>query len=216
MKYFNSNIYCNDANTNESLRIHTLQLIEKGEKLGILSLMEDFGINFHDIDLDKETAIDYNQIYPTNKIETSRKISDRVVKMNLAHNESSGTIRLFDIVGVLHKIFNENDEASLLILDEIDNDPFIVLKIVEMFNSPKINMNNSQILFSSHETHIMTEGKMSKYQFYLTEKNNYSYSTKYYSLGEFKGINDYGDFTRKYLLGLFGSLPFLRNHSNEN
>ncbi|VTP93186.1 AAA family ATPase [Sphingobacterium daejeonense] len=218
LKYFNSNTYYNDATTNENLRIFTLQLIEKGEKLGVLNMLEDFGINFHDIDLDRDTPLVYNQIYPASKIETIQKLSNRIVKMNLENNESSGTIRLFDIIGVLYKIFNNKEESSLLILDEIDNDfhPFLVLKFINMFNSPHLNKTNSQILFSSHETHIMTEGKMSKYQFYLTEKNNYTYSTKYYSLGAFKGIKDYGDFTRKYLLGLFGGLPFLRNSSDEN
>lgn len=217
---FKNFTYFNHANSNENLRIHTLRLIEDnaGGKDDIIELINNFGIFIDDIYLNEDTSIDPSTIYPLDKIDIYKDFFGKKIKLNLFKNESSGTIRIFDLAGILVKIFQKTDKPYFVILDEIDNDfhPNLVMRILDMFNNPKFNKNGSQILFSGHETYVMSNKSMSKYQFYLTEKDNFTFSTRFYSLGDFKGVTNYGDFTLKYLSGFYGGIPILKNIIEKN
>ena len=79
------------------------------------------------------------------------------------------------------------------------------------FNNPEINKSNSQLLFTSHDTNLLSPKLMRRDQFYFAEKtlNN---STKIYSLADLKGIRNTADFAKEYLSGHYGALPVLHEY----
>jgi len=132
------------------------------------------------------------------------------VHLNLGLDESAGTQKLFDLAGGTQKLFDlagvlltcfNSNFLPIIILDEIDSNfhPSLVIKLVNLFNDTKINKSNAQLLFSSHDTNLMSPSIMRRDQFYFTEKNE-DHSTRLYSLADLKGIRNDADFARQWLL----------------
>jgi AAA15 family ATPase/GTPase len=119
---------------------------------------------------------------------------------------------MFDLAGLLLRVFN-NDNQCFILLDEIDSHfhPTLLIKLVSLFNNPEINRSNSQLLFTSHDTNLMSPSIMRRDQFYFTEKNSNN-STRLYSLGDLKGIRNDADFAKQYLAGYYGALPYLEQY----
>ena len=133
--------------------------------------------------------------------------------INLEYSESAGNKKIFDLTGVLLAAFEGIDSQYLIVIDEIDSNfhPSLLIKLIEMFNDPKINKNNSQLLFTSHDTNLMSPSIMRRDQFYFAEKQG-DESTKFYSLADLRGIRNDADFAKQYLAGYYGALPVLNSY----
>jgi uncharacterized protein len=190
--------------------------IKEESKEDFIKLFSTFNLNYDDIELEKEPEL--NKVYPQDKISFHKKFSSSKKKikdviLNLNKNESSGTQKLFDIAGLLLRAFRLNSPA-IIILDEIDSNfhPALLIRLVKLFNSPLINKSNSQLLFTSHDTNLMSPAIMRRDQFYFAEKNEDN-STRLYSLADLKGIRNDADFAKQYLAGYYGALPILEDYS---
>ena len=108
-------------------------------------------------------------------------------------------------------------QCAFIIIDEVDSNfhPFLLIKLVGLFNNPLLNKSKSQRLFTSHDTNLMSPSVMRRDQFYFTEKNEDN-STRLYSLADLKGIRNDADFAKQYLAGFYGALPVLEKYANEN
>ena len=186
---------------------------ENKEKL--LELFSLFNLEYNNVDLHKEVRSS-NKIYPQDKITFSKGFinsnkTKKEIILNLKENESAGTQKLFDIAGLLLRAFRL-DKPAIIILDEIDSNfhPALLIKLVKLFNTPSINKSNSQLLFTSHDTNLMSPSMMRRDQFYFTEKKE-DESTKLYSLSDLKGIRNDADFAKQYLAGYYGALPILKD-----
>ena len=85
-----------------------------------------------------------------------------------------------------------------------------------MFNNPDINKSNTQLLFTSHDTNLLSPKIMRRDQFYFAEKTHDN-STNIYSLADLKGIRNTADFAKDYLAGHYGALPILHEYcTNSN
>ncbi len=191
--------------------------IEKKEDL--LKFLSSFNLEYNNVSLLKKPQL--NIIFPQNKISflkeftTSRKEQKEII-LNLDENESSGTQKLFDIAGLLLRAFSLN-APTFIILDEIDSNfhPALLIRLVKLFNTPSINKSNSQLLFTSHDTNLMSPSIMRRDQFYFTEKKE-DESTRLYSLSDLKGIRNDADFAKQYLAGYYGALPILEDDLTDN
>ena len=166
---------------------------------------------------------DYSN-FPLNKVLLKRTTHDgnnKPLYMNLEHRESSGNKKIFDLAGVLLVAFISEEDPFLIVIDEIDSNfhPSLLIKLIKMFNDPKINKNNSQLLFTSHDTNLMSPSIMRRDQFYFAEKQE-DESTRLYSLADLRGIRNDADFAKQYLAGYYGALPVLNDYTeveeNEN
>ncbi len=191
--------------------------VNKGHKKDFLELLSVFNLNYDDAILQKDSDSNKNDIFPQEKIILSKNYKNEnnnsiSVNLNLSHNESAGTQKLFDLAGLLLRAFNLPVPA-FIILDEIDSNfhPSLLIKLISLFNNPKINKSNSQLLFTSHDTNIMSPDIMRRDQFYFTEKNE-DHSTRLYSLADLKGIRNDADFAKQYLAGYYGALPILKDY----
>lgn len=191
-----------------------------------LSFLKRFNMKYDDIELiDDESYADVQYLgFPLNKVLLKRTTKDgdgKSVSMNLEFRESAGNKKIFDLAGLLLVAFISEDDPFLIVIDEIDSNfhPSLLIKLIEMFNNPKINKNNSQLLFTSHDTNLMSPSIMRRDQFYFAEKQE-DESTRLYSLADLRGIRNDADFAKQYLAGYYGALPVLNDYTeveeNEN
>lgn len=85
------------------------------------------------------------------------------------YDQSSGTKSLYV---KLHLYWRALALGSVLILDEFDLNchPFMLPKLLELFESAESNKHGAQFIFTSHITEVLE--KLSKYRTYLVNKEN--------------------------------------------
>jgi uncharacterized protein len=127
-------------------------------------------------------------------------------QFDLNKEESAGTQRLYQLSGLL---INLLEDGGVLIIDELDSrlHPLITFAIVKLFNSPKTNPNNAQLIFTTHDTNLLSSNLFRKDQVWFTEKNRYG-ATDLYSLIEYK-ISEQSSFEQDYIAGKYGAVPFI-------
>ncbi len=180
------------------------------EKKAMIDLLSVFDLKYHDIYIEEDLPI---ETITKNDIFLTKRKHNQDVILNLRKNESEGTQKLFDLAGLLLRAFNSIPSSGFLILDEIDSNfhPALLIKLISLFNNPEINKANSQLLFTSHDTNLMSPAIARRDQFYFTEKNE-DESTRLYSLADLRGIRNDADFARQYLGGYYGALPILEDY----
>lgn len=123
--------------------------------------------------------------------------------------ESDGTQKMFTLLGPwLDSLKN----GLVLVIDELDCrlHPILCDYLIRMFNSPKSNTSNAQLIFSAHNTFLINSESLRRDQIWFTEKNIDTGNTEIYSLLEFKqrqGTN----FEKGYLNGKYGAIPYIKD-----
>lgn len=201
-------------------RFHSIRQIEDDElKSRFLVFLNAFGLNYKDIYFNKDEESNKKNYYPLDKLFFTKEscINNSLqVTLNMKENESEGTKKLFDLAGLIIHAFNIQTSA-LIILDEIDSNfhPQLLIKLVSLFNDPKVNKSNTQLLFTSHDTNLLNSSIMRRDQFYFAEKEN-NEGTRLFSLAELKGIRNDADFAKQYLAGFYGGEPILSEFLSDN
>lgn len=209
----------------EVFRVMSIKLLKSEEDL-FLSLLKRFNMKYDGIELiDEESYVGDDYInFPLRNVLLKRTTKDgdgKPVSMNLEYRESAGNKKIFDLAGILLAAFITKKYPRLIVIDEIDSNfhPSLLIKLIGMFNNPKINKANSQLLFTSHDTNLMSPSIMRRDQFYFAEKQE-DESTRLYSLADLRGIRNDADFAKQYLAGYYGALPVLNDYTeveeNEN
>jgi hypothetical protein len=124
--------------------------------------------------------------------------------------ESEGTKTLFRMAP---SVFRALETGGLLLVDDLESSlhPLIGLAIVKLFNCPRANPKNAQVVFTTHDTNLLgtTVGKppLRRDQIWFTEKDNTG-ATKLYPLTDYKPRKA-ENLERGYLQGRYGAIPFL-------
>ena len=126
------------------------------------------------------------------------------IRFNMG-NESKGTQKFFDVLG---PIVDTLESGKILFIDEFDNSlhPYLTKFIIDLFE--KKNANNAQLIVTTHDTSLLAYKELNKEQFWFTEKDKFG-SGNLFSLAEFKIQRNDAEFSKKYLEGRFGALPFI-------
>ncbi|RDV36270.1 ATP-binding protein [Bradymonadaceae bacterium TMQ3] len=123
--------------------------------------------------------------------------------------ESEGTRALFYMAPALSEALKH---GSLYVIDELDRSfhPVLVNTIIKLFNNPETNPKNAQLLFATHNTHLLGnltgEPALRRDQIWLTEKNEEG-ATCIYPLTDYKPRKS-ENLERGYLQGRYGAIPF--------
>ena len=143
------------------------------------------------------------------KIQLQHQAGDKDSWLDL-EEESEGTKTLFEIgPSVLRTLVS----GGLLLVDELESSlhPSLGLAIVKMFNCPKANPRNAQIVFTTHDTNLLGttlgEPPLRRDQIWFTEKDKEG-ASKLYPLTDYKPRKA-ENLERGYLQGRYGSIPFL-------
>ena len=157
------------------------------------------GNNFHTIRKDKKK-------YLVTILKTKHFFSDNLFDFN---EESDGTNRLFELIPAFEEM-NVSDN-SIYIIDELERSmhPILAKEILKFFT--KKSKNNSQLIFTTHESHLLDDELLRRDEIWFTEKKSDG-STEFYPLSNF---NPRGDkvLERGYLQGRYGGIPFLGDFS---
>lgn len=122
-------------------------------------------------------------------------------------NESLGTKRLSNVMPILLKTLKE---GGVLFCDEIEGSfhSHVVELIIKIFNDPSVNINNAQLIFTTHSIQVMKSKVMRKDQLWLAEKKKGA--TKLYCLDGFSSnLRDSSPFDKWYAEGRLGGIPAL-------
>lgn len=120
--------------------------------------------------------------------------------------ESSGTKSLLNLLG---PIYQRLADGGVIIIDELNSTlhPLISRKIVSLFMDPETNSGKAQLIFSTHDTNILSSKMLRRDQIIFAEKDEFG-STHVYALSDIKARAD-ENIEAGYLRGKFGAIPFL-------
>lgn len=123
--------------------------------------------------------------------------------------ESTGTKTLFVLGGILLKAI---EQGIPIFVDEIDTSlhPYLAKLLISLFQNDRININNSQLVFTSHDTNLLDRRMFRKDQVWFTEKDKKGISDLF-SLQDFSDVRESTPFERWYLAGKFGAIPNIKS-----
>ncbi|MEG3868146.1 ATP-binding protein [Microcoleus sp. Z1_B2] len=131
-----------------------------------------------------------------------------IESFDIEKHESEGTNKLFALAGILLDTLRT---GKILLIDELDArlHPLITRELICLFNSNETNPHNAQLIFTTHDTNLLSSKSFRKDQIWFTEKDNKG-ATDLYSLVEYKVGKD-ASFERDYIIGKYGAIPFIGN-----
>lgn len=236
ISWFQSDFNVISGLNNQQYRAYSKLFFHKKESLSAeaLDFFQKLRLGFNNI-LTHEEAPNIPQDLPTElkaifQRETQGK---KNIELNSVHNvysekgkvigtinfsfedrESSGTNKLFDLSGpILETLYS----GAVLVIDELDAKmhPLISQYIIELFNNPETNPKNAQLIFTTHDTHLLSQKILRRDQIWFTEKDAKE-QTDLYSLMDIvlpdgtKPRND-ANYERNYIAGRYGAIPYILN-----
>ena len=173
----------------------------------------------------RKRIVDFSR-YADLGIEDIYKVNDEVVSSHIQYdddgrerqrvsfpfesNESEGTVKYFQLA---YPIIDALDNGKRLVIDEIDSKmhPMLTSKIIELFNTKATNPNHAQLIFTIHDTNILSAKILRRDQVWFAQKDMYG-ATKLYSLADYKVRNN-ASFEKEYLEGKYGGTPIVGDFS---
>lgn len=143
------------------------------------------------------------------KITTKHVIENEKGNKNIysldMHHESVGTQKIFFMSSILKRAFETGETVCV---DEFDKSihPMLVCYLVGLFNNPEVNINNAQLIISTHTMSLLNLNELRRDQIYFVEKNQKTGVSELYSLDEFSPRTR-ENIRKAYLLGRYGSIP---------
>jgi hypothetical protein len=121
--------------------------------------------------------------------------------------ESKGTQRFFARIGPW---IDALEKGGVLFVDEIEASlhPMLTRRLVEMMQNPKINTNQAQLIFTTHDIMLLDLSLLRRDQIWFTDKDPKTLATELFSLWDFsvrKGEN----IRKGYLQGRYGAIPYI-------
>lgn len=135
-------------------------------------------------------------------------------QFELEGNESAGTNKFFNLAG---HIYESLKDCMCFCIDELDSQmhPLISWKIVEMFNKTDINSTGAQLIFTTHDTHLLSKELFKRDQIIFIEKDKKESSDLYTMLDAKQHLNNSPrtdlNYQKNYVQGRYGAIPFPTN-----
>ena len=160
-------------------------------------------------DLEKRKQI---VVHPWHNIYDNQGLVVREIPFDINEHESEGTRKAFEIAG---PIFNTLKRGSVLAIDELDAKmhPLISVEIIKLFTSKETNPNHAQLIFTTHDTNLLSAKLLRRDMIWFTEKNQIE-ETDLYRFTQIRlpdGTMPRGDgnIEHNYINGRYGAIPFI-------
>ena len=213
---------------------YTADLIFNNQKEIVLKFLSAADLKIRDLNVKKE-PIDLEKIKGVvsesirNKIEKNSGSlyrldvktvhlddQDQPIELDLYSEESEGTKRLFAFAGPFIDVLKN---GKVLVVDELNISlhPKLMEFLVNLFHSAKTNPKNAQLIFTTHETSILTQDIFRRDQIWFTKRND-KQQTILVPLTDFKPLKGSGKekIDVNYLRGKYGALPHVDSYSLED
>ncbi|VAX03987.1 FIG00486859: hypothetical protein [hydrothermal vent metagenome] len=142
------------------------------------------------------------------EIKTVHQTLDGRTVMFEFDEESDGTRKLFSFAGPwLDSLKN----GYVLFIDELHDNlhPKLVRFLIELFHNPETNPNNAQLVFTTHETSILSQEVFRRDQIWFCEKDE-GQASELIPLSDFSPRKGRENLELSYLAGRYGALPYIR------
>ena len=157
------------------------------------------------------TNVDIRTVHK--KYNLNGKVAE-LIDFSMGKEESHGTRKFFDLSG---PIIDTLLKGKTLVVDELDTQlhPALIRGICELFNSKKLNPQNAQLIFVSHNTNILDKDLLRRDQIWFIEKDQFG-ASELFSLVEFKDkengrkVRNDASYEKSYLKGIYGAVPCVR------
>ena len=214
---------------NRGITLHLLDSPRTKDLICDLIRRLDFGIDdLQTRDADATTTLRFNRLLDALnedaqelKIELKRRPPQRIlairrgVAFDLATDESAGTNKAVALAG---PIVGTLARGGVLVIDEFDARLHTLLakQLVELFQDPATNPHDAQLVFTSHDTNLLTRTLLRRDQLWFVEKSHKTHASDLYSLAEIrlddgKAIRNDARYESDYLQGRYGAIPFFGN-----
>jgi hypothetical protein len=160
---------------------------------------------YADLGIENITKLD-NRIVSSHRQYDNEGREVNNVSFAFNRNESEGTVKYFSLA---YPIIDALDNGKRVVIDELDSKlhPLLVKKIIALFNDAKTNPKGAQLLFTAHDTYLLSAGLFRRDQVWFTQKDSFG-ATELYSLAEYK-VRSTSPFEKDYLLGKYGATPLI-------
>lgn len=180
--------------------------IEVEEKEVSEELKKSLSLN-QNIDSQERQKARIFETFTTHNVYDKDAQAIELVKFLATIYESDGTNKIISLSGPL---FNTLLHGHVLFVDELDAQlhPILTRAIVRLFMDKETNPKGAQLVFTTHDTHLLDKDCLRRDQVWFTEKDA-TEASDLYSLLEFKERND-RNFEKNYIQGRYGAIPFIR------
>lgn len=140
------------------------------------------------------------------------------IEFDIDEKESDGTKKLFNMAG---PIVDAIKKGKSIFIDELDSQlhPLLTRKIVDLFNCPETNPNGAQLIFTTHDTNMLSKKILRRDQVVFVEKDNKSMTriTPMMSIKMENGSKPRTDsnYEKNYLEGRYGAIPYFKKDFEE-
>lgn len=158
--------------------------------------------------VNEDTLKKLNEVRNHKKLELTTvhsKLDGSLLQFDL-EEESGGTQAMIALAGPFVDVL---ENGYTLVADELQNSlhPHALLHLVKMFSNPVLNKRGAQLIFTTHDTNILSE--LHRDQIWVVSKNDRK-SSDIYPLSDFN-VRGEEAFGKSYLAGKFGGLPRLKD-----
>jgi len=136
--------------------------------------------------------------------------------LDFNNEESEGTKKFFRVVGLMLLCLQG---GRIIAVDELDCKlhPLLTRVIIRLFNSSNVNTKNAQLIFTTHDTNLLSYGQIRRDQIWFTERDEQG-ATALYSLAEIKlpegnKVRKDASFEKDYIHGRYGAIPYFGDYA---
>lgn len=158
-----------------------------------------------------ETPLETIEVKTAHRRYDAKGRAEDTVVFDLQEHESTGTQRLFALA---HPLIHALREGRVLVIDELDAriHPNLVIELVRLFNSSETNPRHAQLIFTTHNTNLLSARLFRRDQIWFVEKSRQG-ASELYSLVEYridrKVVRNDASFEKDYIAGRYGAIPFI-------
>ncbi len=193
---------------------------DEHKKVQVMDYLRAADVGVHDVAVEKK-QFDYDDLPNDMPDQEREKIKGRTfmaimtshvdeegntVRFDM-HNESHGTQKIFSLAGPW---IDSLEEGYIVIIDELNVGlhPYLTKFLVQLFNSSKFNPNNAQLIFTTHETSILTQDLFRRDQIWFCEKSK-DRASKMVPLTDFSPRKGRENMEQAYLSGRYAAVPYI-------
>jgi hypothetical protein len=175
--------------------------LKEGQALPFSPTMNDDGVFLHK----KDGKLTIRRLAPIHQSEGGKEIL-----FNFA-DESDGTRRLLDILPAFLSL-EEKPSTTVFVIDELDRSLHsnLTRSLLEHYLGQRTDSSQSQLIFTTHDTQLMTQKLFRRDELWITERDQFG-ASKLVAFSEFKDVRKDKDIRRSYLQGRMGGVPKIRS-----
>ena len=190
-------------------------------KAAVMAFLDELGTGIKDIQVSiDQKKLDSSELPPflsdefkafllQNSVDDiTAKVRYEAFETDLMSEESTGIKKMFAILSPLIDIIVN---GKVLVCDELEANlhEALVYGLVKLFINERYKEKFAQLIFTTHETGLLTLDLFRRDQIWFTELSRDKRATDLYSLVEIKNVRKEENVEKGYISGKYGAIPML-------